>query len=335
MQTTGKNTLSFAGVEFGAGFQNIIFQGLGSLKLDDVRFSTFDKFGAKNTSTNYVFVQSGAGNLSISNSTIVNAPAQAISMAGAGSLSISESLFQNGTKLAIDYTGPSATITGSSFVANKAGAVQVTGGLTTVTNSLFKDNVLTDKFESALTLLSTTATVTSSVFEDNSGINNFTQTLGDNAGGAAILAIGSPLTIRSSLFTGNSLENVKTMNSGGGAVYNFNSPLTIDQCGFENNRISITDYPDSVPAGPSVSFFNLNPDFQPSPRYSGGGAVYSGGPTTITNSYFNLKTVDSQVDYWQLSPSEGTNPTEPQYSGGGGLYLTRNLVGNTTNTIKN
>jgi len=335
MQTTGKNTLSFAGVEFGAGFQNIIFQGLGSLKLDDVRFNNFDKFGAKNTSTNYVFVQAGAGNLSISNSTIVNAPAQAITMAGAESLSISESLFQNGTKLAIDYTGPSATITGSSFVANNAGAVQVTGGLTTVTNSLFKDNVLTDKFESALTLLSTTATVTSSVFEDNSGINNFTQTLGDNAGGAAILAIGSPLTIRSSLFTGNSLENVKTMNSGGGAVYNFNSPLTIDQCGFENNRISITDYPDSVPAGPSVSFFNLNPDFQPSPRYSGGGAVYSGGPTTITNSYFNLNTVDSQVDYWQLSPAEGSNPTEPQYTGGGGLYLTRNLGGNTTNTINN
>lgn len=337
MQSAGKNTLSISGVEFGAGYQNSIFQGLGSLKLDNVRFSTFDKFAVNNATSNYVFVQPGAGSLTVSNSTLVDAPLRAISMSGSGSLSVTESLFQNSGTQAIGYSGGSASVLGSSFIANNAGAVQISGGTTTVTNTLFKDNIITGGTESALSLSGTNATVSSSVFKGNTGINDFNQTLGGNAGGAAILALGSPLIIRGSLFTGNAIENISTMNSGGGAVYNFNSPLTIDQCGFEDNRISITGYPSTIPntSTTTVAFFNQNPDLQPSPRYSGGGSLYSGGQTTITNSYFNRNTVDSQVDYWQQSLSESTNPTEPQYSGAGALYLTRNLVGNTTNTITN
>jgi len=337
MQTAGKNTLSISGVEFGAGYQNSIFQGLGSLKLDNVRFSTFNKFAVKNATSNYVFVQPGAGSLTVSNSAFVDAPLRAITMSGSGSLSVTESLFQNSGTQAIGYAGGSTSILGSSFIANNAGAVQISGGTTTVTNTLFQNNIITGGTESALSLSGTTATVSSSVFKGNTGLNGFNQTLGGNSGGAAILALASPLIIRGSLFTGNAIENISTMNSGGGAVYNFNSPLTIDQCGFEDNRVSITGYPLTIPntSTTTVAFFNQNPDLQPSPRYSGGGSLYSGGQTIITNSYFNRNIVDSQVDYWQQSPSEATNPTEPQYSGAGALYLTRNLVGNTTNTITN
>lgn len=337
MQASGANTLSISGVEFGAGHQNSIFQGLGNLKLDNVRFSTFDKYPVANRTTNFIFVQPGAGSLTAANSTFTDAPLRAISMSGSGSLSITESLFQNSGSQAIGYSGGSATILGSSFIANQAGAVQISGGTTTVTNSLFRDNIITGGTESALSLNGTTATVSSSVFQGNNGLNDFNQTLGGNAGGAAILALGSPLTLRSSIFLNNSILNISTMNSGGGAVYNFNSPLTVDQCGFEGNRISITDYPVTIPntSTTTVAFFNQNPDLQPSARYSGGGALYSGGQSTITNSYFNGNTVDSQVDYWQQSPAESTNPTEPQYSGGGGLYLSRNLVGDTINTVTN
>ncbi len=337
MQTPGKNTLSISGTEFGAGFQNSIFQGIGSLKLNNSRFSTFDKFNVNNNTSNYIFVQPGAGSLAVSNSSFIDAPQRAISMSGSGSLSITESLFENSEEQAINYVGGSTTILGSSFIANNAGAVQISGGNTTVTNTLFKDNIISAGTDSALSLNGTNATVTSSVFEGNSGLNDFNQTLGGNSGGAAILALGSPLTIKSSIFTGNFIDNISTMNSGGGAVYNFNSPLVIDQCGFEDNGVSITGYPSTIPSTSTttVAFFNLNPDLQPSPRYSGGGALYSGGQTTITNTYFNLNSVDSQVDYWQQSPAEATNPTEPQYSGGGALYLTRNLTGDTKNTLTN
>ena len=98
-----------------------------------------------------------------------------------------------------------------------ATAADVSACTTTVTNSLFQDNIITKGTESALSLSGTNATVTSSFFKNNTGLNDFNQTLGGNAGGAAILAISSPLTIRGSIFTGNAIENISTMNYGGGA----------------------------------------------------------------------------------------------------------------------
>lgn len=338
MQTPGKNTLSISGIAFGAGYQNSIFQGLGSLKLDNCQFNTFNKFAVPNRTSNFIFVQPGAGNLSISNSALTDAPSSAVSMSGSGSLAVTESLFaRNGTK-AINYTGGSTSITGSSFIDNDGnGAVSISGGTTNVSNSLFLNNTLAGNNASALSLNGTNTTISSSVFQGNTGTNSFSLTLGGNSGGAAILAIGSPMVIRSSIFTGNSIDNIGTMVSGGGAIYNYNSPLTMDQCGFEDNSITIAGYPNTSPftSTTTVAYFNQNPDLQPSARYSGGGAVYSGGQTSITNSYFNRNNLYSLVDYWQQSPAESTNPTEPQYSGGAGLYLSRNLVGTTNNTITN
>ena len=128
-------------------------QVTGALRFNLAREEfAFDKFAVNNSTSNYVFVQPGAGSLTVSNSTFTDAPVTAVSMSGSGALSVSESLFNNSNSQAINYAGSSATILGSSFIANKAGAVQILGGTTTVTNSLFQDNIITKGTESALSL---------------------------------------------------------------------------------------------------------------------------------------------------------------------------------------
>jgi hypothetical protein len=142
------------------------------------------------------------------------------------------------------------------------------------------------------------------------------------------------LNISKTVFNNNTAEGINTFNSGGGAVYSSSGfgTVRIDQTGFTGNSASISAYPSINQFGDSEDFA-ANPENMPSAANSGGGALYSGGSTTLTNSYLNDNTLYASVDFW-TTDSAGTTGI-PQYSGGGAIYLTSNDSETTSNTIQN
>ncbi|MCY2949508.1 MAG: hypothetical protein NTZ71_15145, partial [Planctomycetota bacterium] len=80
---------------------------------------------------------------------------------------------------------------------------------------------------------------------------------------------------------------------------------------------------------------NGSPETAPAAKYSGGGALYAGGATIIRDSYFTNNSLLSYVDLWQPTADEATRRSQPQYSGGGAMYLTRNQDSSTSSDIFN
>lgn len=345
--------VTVSGIHFGNSSSTQVQQNLGDLVIADCLFNS-------TTTGNFINTAGGGGSLTISNSTFAGADRQ-VYMGGAGPTIIANSTFS----LAGDFSagdkgaaffggGNSVTVSGSSFIDN--GSALITSAPTaSITDTYFKRNS-----NGAITLNTTKATIQNTFFEENSrsvGIQVNPTSYGtttlltgpysgqnDNNGGAAIFAWnGSSLNISKSLFVNNfigdsSIKNsgINVFNSGGGAIYNNNGTLVIDQTGFTGNSVTISHYP-YIEASDNSTDFGENPELMPSAANSGGGALYSGGPTTITNSYFNDNALYSRVDFWAYTkiPDSGTPANSmPQYAGGGALYLTSN-VGATDINISN
>ena len=336
-------TITMSGLHFGTGKGDALIVNLGSLIVSDTKFDNTDKFGFPKQSSSYISVSNGAGSLNISNSTFTDSGASAIDMISSGTLTVDGSLFNNNDESGIEYRGGNTVTISNTTIQNNGdslflgnGGVFINGSAgVTVTNSLFTGNQVNSIYNasiggSALALNNvTTATVTNCTFDGNQSVDAGFRLAGEpstssyNTGGAAILALQTNnLAVTSSLFRNNQVLNIEQENSGGGAIYDFNGKLTITNCGFENNSISITGYPTSSVSPDSD--YKANPELQPSARYSGGGAVYSGGSTTIQGTYFSDNSVLNQVDFWQHAIDEKATPSKPLYSGGGALYLTSN-----------
>ncbi len=337
-------TITMSGLHFGTGKGDALIVNLGSLIVSDTKFDNTDKFGFPKQSSSYISVSNGAGSLNISNSTFTDSGASAIDMISSGTLTVDGSVFNNNDESGIEYRGGNTVAISNTTIQNNGdslflgnGGVFINGSAgVTVTNSLFTGNQVNSIYDasiggSALALNNvTTATVTNCTFDGNKSVDAGFRLSGEpdtfsfNTGGAAILALQTNnLAVSSSLFRNNQVLNIEQENSGGGAIYDFNGKLTITNCGFENNSISITGYPVNSPS-PDTTDYQLNPELQPSARYSGGGAVYTGGSTTIQGTYFSDNTVLNQVDFWQHAIDETATASKPMYSGGGALYLTSN-----------
>lgn len=325
-------TLRLSGIEFGAANADVIVQGPGNLVIDDCLFNHKNTLSTgDNLSRNYIYVQPGGNNLTVNSSSFLNSNDSAINMYGSGILSINESRFQGNSNWAVEYGSGQFSIDGSSFIANgNVGGVVSINSTVTINNSLFLEQQGSTSIGSALSLSGGRAVVTNSYFGAN--YSNGNQVNGSK-GGSAILALnGANLDVGKSLFVGNRVNNVNDMMRGGGAIYIESGSLQLNQVGFEDNSVSITDYQTFV-SQPEPDYVVL-PDYQPSPRYSGGGALYAGGQTTINGSWFSGNSVESSVDYWQLDRGKGA-PSDAQYSGGGALYLTSATNNSFKNTISN
>jgi hypothetical protein len=329
--TTG--SLAISGADFDGASTQVFFAGSGGTTITNSNFV--------HAASRAVQTTNAAGSMGISKSTFADGEFQ-VSFAGSGAFSIADSSFTGakastatGTGYAVQGGGSGMTITNSAFYGDTKNSrlesgVRSSAATTKVTNSYFKD-----VSNSALILNGSAATITSAWFADNKATRLAIEPTTVNntiTGGGAIFAFGGgSLTIEGSLFENNSALGVDNFNSGGGAIHNHNGALTINRTGFTNNAVSITGYPKLDPANDPTDFY-ANPEKAPSPANSGGGAVYSGGGTTITNSYFNKNRVTSTVDFWQYSGTSAI--TQPQFGGGGAIYLTSNN-GDATNAISN
>jgi len=335
--------LRISGIHYGNAKATTIIQNLGNLTVGD---SLFD--GSAGT---FISTAGGAGNLTITNSAFDGASVQ-IAYSGGGKLTVSNSTFTGasamGSGLSIQSGSSALTINSSAFHDGENG-VSVSGGTTTINNTYF-----TNISNGALTLSGTNTTVTNSYFADNyrsAGIQIDPTSYGGppypnaNKGGAGIFAYnGSNLNVSKSLFLRNAVgdpaiknSGINNLNSGGGAIFNYAGTLNIDQSGFTENSVAITHFP-RIEAYDNTTNFADNPELMPSPANTGGGAVYSGGTTTITNSYFNKNVVTSQVEFFAYTKIPDTPPPPaslPQYAGGGAMYLTSNNAQTANITLSN
>lgn len=300
----------------------------------------------------------GTGSVALSGVTITgNAvnPASAATQGGVlitgGAVSISATRVSGNTPNAASTQGAlrvstsgAVTVSNSVFDANNPAAssqfrtVEILGNPSSVaiSESVFTNNTM----GGALALRANAATVTNSHFAGNTSSMTlpaaYGATNGAVAGGAAIVSTGTgALGITGSVFENNSLASVTSANSGGGAVFSDLGGLTITGSVFENNSVAITGYPASAPL-PDPTIYSTNPERQPAPRYSGGGAIRSGFSTSITNSLFANNSLTSTVDFW-LPPNgiSAANPAIPAYGGGGALYISRDTDTSSTNLIVN
>lgn len=241
-------------------------------------------------------------------------------------------------------TGGAVTISGSVFDANNPSsasqfrAVEILGNPSsaTITESAFTNN----SKGGALATNANAATVSNSYFSGNSSSKTlpvaYAPANAGIAGGAAIVSTGAgALTVSGSVFLNNTLATVTSANSGGGAIFSDIGGLNIDKSVFEGNSVAITGFPASAPQ-PDPTVYSTNPERQPAPRYTGGGAVRSGFSTNISNTLFANNTVTSVVDFW-LPPNaiSTANPAIPAHGGAGALYLTRDTDTSSNNRITN
>ncbi|MFM7540796.1 MAG: beta strand repeat-containing protein, partial [Planctomycetota bacterium] len=239
-----------------------------------------------------------------------------------GTVSISNSVFDGNNSVAasqfrsVEILGnpSSVSISNSAFTNNTAGgALAIRANTSNISNSYFANNTASRTLPAA-----------------------YTSAISGISGGAALVSTGSGITtINSSVFRGNSLAAVTSANSGGGAVFSDIGGLSIDKSVFEANTVAITGFPSSFPL-PDLTVYAINPERQPAPRYSGGGAIRSGFSTTINATEFANNTVTSVVDFW-LPPNSvsPTNQAVPAHGGAGALYLTRDTDNSSTNRITN
>lgn len=315
--------LSLSGIHFGNARVVTIQQNLGDLAVSDCMFNR--------TASTFINTAGGGRSLTISDCAFTGANTQ-VNMGGSGPLDVNSSTFTNASNgAAISGGGAALTITNSAFT-NANSRVTTSGPTALVSNTYFQGIS-----GGAITFNGTSATLTDTFFANNSKtannairINPSSYSAPTNAqnGGAAIFAYNNAsLKVSRSLFLNNRVTGINNLNSGGGAIYNYSGSMALDQCGFESNAITITGYPRKDPPDDATVPAD-NPEKMPSPANSGGGAVYGGGSTTITNSYFTKNQVDSSVDFWVYTklPTDGSAPpnSQPQYGGGGALFLTSN-----------
>jgi len=314
-----------SGIDFGNAKSTTILQNLGNLVITDCLFDS--------TANTFISTSGGAGSLTVSNTTFSRAGTQ-IAYGGSGPLNVSNSVFSDSNFWAISGGGSVANIDNCGFYSSIPGFLA--GGVGLNTGSLSIKNTYFTSLDTPLRLSGTATKVSDCYFSNNTGSGVTINSGGNLGGGAIYLYGGGSLEISKSLFVENTVTNISNFNSGGGAIFNYNGTLSIDQCGFTGNSISITGYPNPIGSGTPPVFTDF-PEQIPSAANSGGGAIYSGGNTTITNSYFNQNKVISTVDFWQYTkiPDSGPPPeSRPQYSGGGALYLTSNS-GNSAITLSN
>ncbi len=326
--------LTISGIHFGDAKSVSIEQNLGSLIVNNCLFD--------NSASSFISSAGGSGSLTISNSAFDGASVQ-VAYGGSGPLTINTSTFTGasalGAGLAISGGGSALVINSSAFHDGENG-VKTSASSATITNTYF-----TSIPNGALTLNGTNTKITNGYFADNERpggiyINPSSYSSGKNAnrGGAAIFAYGGAnLDISKSLFLRNVVDGIQTYNCGGGAIFNYSGTLKIDQSGFTENSVAITGYPLLDPPDNATDFVE-NPEMMPSAANSGGGALYSGGSTTITNSYFNKNSLTSSVDYWTYTKMPDNPPppdSKPQYSGGGAMYLTSNNAQTVTTVVSN
>ncbi len=322
-------TLSISGIQFGDAYDRTITQNLGSLIIDDCKFQ--DDPSVPGSVTTYISAAVGTGSITVTNSSFTGAVYQ-VDSTGQGSFTFRNSTFTAadggfslGRAIRLRGGGVTTVIESCGFSLLDSG-VYTNSQTATVNNSYFSSVYGGFAADGADT------TVTNCYFADNKGVVvRIDPSPSGNVNYIGTLSAynEASLTVSKSLFLRNTISDIDNFNSGGAAIYNYSGKLSIDQCGFSENAISITGYPASDPSPPD---YLANPNQIPTAAYSGGGAVYSGGNTNITNSYFNQNKVVSTVDFWEYTAA-GTPPADskPQYSGGGALYLTSN--GGTTRQI--
>jgi hypothetical protein len=338
--------LKISGIHFGDAKSITILQNLGNLTVSNCLFD--------NGASTFIATAGGAGDLSIDNSAFDGAAIQ-VSFGSGGKLTVNNSTFTGasgfGSGLSIASNSNLLSINSSAFYDGENG-VSVQGGTTSINNTYF-----TNIPNGALTVRGSNTTVTNGYFADNFRSDGIqidpssyagTGSIGSpnaNKGGAAIFAWdGSNLNVSKSLFLRNAVgdptvtqSGINNLNSGGGAIFNYAGTLNIDQCGFTENSVAITHFP-LIEASDNTTNFADNPELMPSPANTGGGALYSGGPTNITNSYFNKNLVTSQVEFFAYTKIPDSPPPPaslPQYAGGGAMYLTSNNGQTAAVTISN
>lgn len=334
--------------------------GAGSLTVNNTRFDD-SRVDAINGNS--------GGTISITGSTFTNMDGQALTVS-AGTVTIDSSVFLNNgdrkSNLAskVYYStnvrgnlnmnaaasisaNSKITINNSIFDSNNDATVfseerslKLTGGTVTVNNSVFRNNVT----NGALELSGSQATITSTWFDGNAAPMYFNPNFGSGdqlRGGSALLIRGNtPLTLTGDKFTNNIADNINSRFSGGGAIHLASGSVTIDQCAFEGNVAKITS---NFPGGETNDYMRTyvsstdfgSPETAPAAKHSGGGALYAGGSTIIRDSYFSNNSLLSFVDLWQPTTREVDRLSQPNYSGGGAIYLTRGSDNSTNNDIFN
>jgi hypothetical protein len=313
-------TLNISGIQFGDANYQAIIQNLGSLSLNDCKF--YDDPNVPGATDIYISAAVGSGDISVVNSSFSGGFYQ-VSSSGQGTFTFKNSIFTEadggaslGRAISLRGGGATTTIESCGFTLLDSG-VYTTTQTATVNNSYFSSVYGGFAADGADT------TVTNCYFADNKGVVVGINNHGNSIGTLSAYG-GANLTVKKSLFLRNTISDIDNLNSGGAAIFNYSGILNIDQCGFSENSISITGYPNPDPNAPN---FVDNPNQIPTAANSGGGAVFSGGTTTITNSYFNQNKVVSTVDFWEytkLTPGSAPADSKPQYGGGGALYLTSN-----------
>jgi len=294
-----------------------------------------------------IYTQSGSGPISIKDSKIVNVTEYGIYNDNFGSISVDNSLFQGndlggiyGATAVIGSNPTIIKISNSEFSANgdslTANYGSLAGGIFTnsqlsVTNSYFTQNT-SGYYGGAIEVHGTNTVITSSFFNSNSVISDYTylEATSRPMGGGAIWNEGGSLTITNTGFTKNQ-ANFFGRDSGGGAVYNQSGVLNISQSTFYDNVANIFTNPTQVAVPPDQTI--TDPSQYPTSRYSGGGALYSGGATTIKQVTFGNNRVDAGVNIYRVPSATNWGvsiPIQPMYSGGGAVYLT-NYPTNTSN----
>lgn len=334
--------------------------GAGNLTVNNSRFDD-SQVDAINGASN--------GTISITGSTFTNMDGQALTIS-AGTVTIDSSLFlNNGDRKSqraskVFYAPNTAnnlnmsaagkitasnkiTVTNSIFDSNNDAFIPsedrslkltAVSGSVTIGNSIFRNNVT----NGALEVDAQQAVITNSWFDGNAAPMYFNGNSGAGdqlrGGSAVLIRGGTNLTLTGDKFTNNTADNINSRFSGGGAIYINNGPLTIDQCAFEGNVARITsNFPGSETGDymRTTTPANGSPEKAPAAKYSGGGALYAGGATIIRDSYFANNSLLSFVDLWQPTASEATELSQPQYSGGGAVYLSRNIDTATSSDIFN
>jgi predicted outer membrane repeat protein len=152
-----------------------------------------------------------------------------------------------GGALAVSYAN--LILTGCTFTSNSCpgpfggGAIYMSGGSSTtgtISSCVFSGNSSTKG--GALMMQFATAAISGCTFTNNTAV--------EYGGAVAGSAIG-PLSISSSVFTGNTTTGTGTSFSGGGAVYS-STGLTLEDCQFSNNSSASSGGALFADSGPSV-----------------------------------------------------------------------------------
>ncbi len=338
MRLTNSNTIS-GGNPVGA-----IYHIGGNLKLSGIFMDGDSDRGILGYG---IYAQNGSKDVEITDSKIINVSLVGVRSDNSTSITVNNTLLQgNDWGGIIANFGDTVTVTNSEFNFNGdsltddpfviTGGIQLTGNLK-VSNSYFTKN-FGGYGGGAIKIQGGTSTITSSFFNSNFSQMPDDQSYTANSrfsfgGGGAIWNENGAMTIDNVGFTDN-LASFYGRDNGGGAVYNQGGALTLTRSTFTGNTANIFTNPFQAPVPPDATI--ATPDQYPTSRYSGGGGVYSGGPTIISQVTFDDNSVTSGVNIWRLPDAKTwlvSNPYERLFSGGGALYITNHPLAPIANVV--